>query len=156
MAEEQSISIVAATLTAEEASQRATETAKVAAEAVEISRMAQAALVKAENTEQGIKMLSESLRKVFGEYEESRRFIDISRIPLICKNINDMHGNIEEMKHMIEGLDGKFINVDKFQAFKEVITEFKSEVKDGNKWLIRLIIGAVILAGLGLVLVRKI
>ena len=65
-----------------------------------------------------IKILAEALRQVFGENQESQRFVDVSRIPLICKNINDMHENIKEIN---DKLDTKFINNDQFWPVKTLV-----------------------------------
>jgi hypothetical protein len=45
-----------------------------------------------------VNIISRGLREVFGENEEAQRFIDVKRIPLICKSILDMHDNIKEIK----------------------------------------------------------
>lgn len=42
--------------------------------------------------------LQETLVKVFGENEDAQKFIDVSRIPLICQNIHAMHDNIKDIK----------------------------------------------------------
>jgi hypothetical protein len=129
---------------AEEASHLAIEKTKEAQEAVELSRLAQANLAhekaealinKAEevaktlvdvsrNADERItKSLSDALRDVFGEKENSGRFIDTSRIPLICQDIKGIHGEV-------------------------------ADIKDNLRWIVRLIIGAVVTALLGLVLIK--
>lgn len=70
-----------------------------------------------------VKALSVALRDVFGENENSGRFIDTARIPLICQDLKGIHGEV-------------------------------SDIKDNLKWITRLIIGAVVLALMGLVLVK--
>lgn len=52
------------------------------------------------------KALQETLIHVFGENEKSQKFIDVSRIPLICQNINAMHDNIKEIKDNMTKVDG--------------------------------------------------
>lgn len=44
------------------------------------------------------KALQETLTKVFGEGEKAQKFIDVSRIPLICANLIAMHDNIKDIK----------------------------------------------------------
>lgn len=39
------------------------------------------------SAENASKAVADALREVFGEHEESKRFIDITRIPLICQSI---------------------------------------------------------------------
>jgi hypothetical protein len=73
------------------------------------------------NDERIIRMLSESLRQVFGENAESGRFVDISRIPLICQNINNIHDNIKEIK---SSLDVKYVTYKEFAPIKNIIYGF--------------------------------
>lgn len=75
---------------------------KDAQEAVEQSRLAQAALVAESTNERSIEMISEALRRVFGENENTGRFIDVSRIPLICQSINGIHESLKTIeKNMV-------------------------------------------------------
>lgn len=82
---------------------------------------------------------------------------------------------------LIEKIDNKYVTRDEFNIYKKTgsdelnvqkaiiaqrldtfatkeefnsIREDVSSLKDGNKWIIRLILGSIILAGLGLILVR--
>ena len=52
------------------------------------------------------RILSGSLREVFGENEDAKRFVDVSRIPLICKSIFDIHENIKSIREYQEKTDG--------------------------------------------------
>ena len=54
------------------------------------------------------KSLSGALKEVFGEYTESQRFLDLKRIPLICKDISNINKNLEEIKDSISSKDGDF------------------------------------------------
>lgn len=47
-------------------------------------------------------MLTEALKDAFGEHKNSGRFIDTNRIPLICKDIADMRGDISEIKDSLK------------------------------------------------------
>lgn len=47
--------------------------------------------------ERQTKILADALREVFGELEESKRLVDVSRIPLICQSIVDMHKSIDDI-----------------------------------------------------------
>lgn len=64
--------------------------------------------------------LAEALREVFGENEASRRFIDVSRIPLICKSITDIHENIAEIKDMIKENRNLYVNQDQFNPVRNL------------------------------------
>lgn len=63
-------------------------------------------------------ILSNSLREVFGENEEAKRFIDVSRIPLICKSIFDMHENIRDI---LNKLDNKYVMKVEFELIKKIV-----------------------------------
>ena len=74
---------------------------------------------KALVTEESIsKALATALRDVFGENQNSGRFIDVTRIPLICKSIIDTNKRLEniEMK-----LDGKYVTNEAFFPVKSIV-----------------------------------
>jgi len=62
--------------------------------------------------------LSEALRDVFGENKTSGRFIDVSRIPLICKSIEDIH---EQIKLINDKLDDKFVTKEAFGVVQKIV-----------------------------------
>ncbi len=73
----------------------------------------------ARNSEQDTtKHLAEALREVFGENQDSHRFIDISRIPLICKSIFDIH---ENLKTINTKLDNTYLTKEAFYPVKVVV-----------------------------------
>ena len=74
-----------ATKTAEHVVQKAAETAEQL-------------LDSAKQSQQMVEIISESLRKVFGENVESKRFVDITRIPLICQSIIGIHESLKDIK----------------------------------------------------------
>ena len=45
--------------------------------------------------------LTEALRQVFGENTDSGKFVDVSRIPLICKNIEEIHSSLGQLDSYI-------------------------------------------------------
>ena len=56
-----------------------------------------------------VEILADAVSKAIGTNAEAdKRFIDISRIPLLCLSVSNIHKNIEEIKEMLKGLDGKF------------------------------------------------
>ena len=57
--------------------------------------------------ERTTRTLADALRKVFGENEKSGRFVDVSRIPLICNNINVMHDSLKEMRDLMKEFNVK-------------------------------------------------
>lgn len=84
------------------------------------------------NTEEN--KTKEYLISVLDEYfdrgVDKKKFIDVNRIPLICQDIFNIHKDIGEIK------------------------ENQKEMQDNVKWVVRLIIGAVILAGIAMILKR--
>lgn len=62
--------------------------------------------------------LSDALREVFGENTRSQRFVDVTRIPLICKSIVDTNERLKEIK---DRLDTKFVTVEAFTPVRNVV-----------------------------------
>lgn len=65
--------------------------------------------------------LSEALRQVFGENQDSGRFIDVTRIPLICQNINHIHENIKEITSTMKEDREKYVTVDQFAPYRKTL-----------------------------------
>ena len=132
-----------AAIAATKVADAATTAAKIVANAAdEASNVAmKAALTAADaakhNEREMIKVLSEALRQVFGENQASQKFIDVSRIPLICANIDGIH---ETQKAMDKKLDG-LVNQDQFGPVKTIVYG-----------LVTLILTSVVVALLTLVL----
>jgi len=68
-----------------------------------------------------IKALSAALREVFSENGKSGRFIDVSRIPLICQHIAGIHDSLAEIK---ETLSKKVVTQDQFWPVKTLVYGF--------------------------------
>lgn len=113
---------------AEAQSAEAVNAAAVAAEAVERSRQAQMEVYRNETT----KIVAEALRDAFGEHQASGRFVDVTRIPLLCKSVLDTHAKIAEIMSILKeqkvALDKKdeengkrFVNQDQFDPVKRVV-----------------------------------
>ena len=54
------------------------------------------------------KLLTDALKDVFGEHQSSGRFVDVSKIPLLCKSVIDIDANLKELKGMMNALDGRY------------------------------------------------
>ena len=68
----------------------ATETAKgVVEKATNVA--ADLATKTHEEHKQTTKALEEALRNVFGEHEDAQRFVDVTKIPLLCKSVIDIN-----------------------------------------------------------------
>lgn len=110
------------------AAENAIDAAKDAATAVEVSRIAQAALTQSESDKRVIGLISESLRQVFGENQNAGRFVDVSRIPLICQNINIIHENMKEMKEIISE---KLVSKEQFSLVQKIVYGLVSLIVTG-------------------------
>ena len=120
MANDPIIPIVTATETAAKVVSDAVETAKnVVAQAQQTA--SDLADNKRSEDEQTTIALTQALRDVFGENQKAQRFIDVSRIPLICKSIYDIHDNIKEIKEMIKEDGKKYVNQDQFEPIKKIV-----------------------------------
>lgn len=64
--------------------------------------------------------LKEALEEYFSRGVDEKRFVDVSRIPLICQDISNIHESL-------------------------------ADIKDNITWIVRLVIGAVLLALLAMV-----
>lgn len=56
--------------------------------------------------------------KAFGSEVEKGRYLDVSRIPLICQNINTMHDDLSEMKTIMQE---KLVTQDQFWPVKTFV-----------------------------------
>ena len=73
--------------------------------------------IQKRNDEHMTGILSNALREVFDLHKESGRFIDISKIPLLCKSVIEIHENIKEIKNK---LDNKFVTIDMFSPVRMI------------------------------------
>lgn len=62
--------------------------------------------------EQHIKHIEEALRRVFEFGQENQRFIDVSRVPLICQSIVQINDNVREIKENMVSKD-RFVLVER-------------------------------------------
>lgn len=67
------------------------------------------------------KALADALRQVFGENQDARRFIDITRIPLICQSINGIYESLKDLQQMLQDSQTNFVNQDQFAPVKNVV-----------------------------------
>lgn len=111
--------------------------------------------------EKTINQLAEALRKVFGEGEEKQRFIDVSRIPLICQSIINLSHEmtklsacsqetavkiaeigvkIEQLQDNFDNISENFVSNDKFWPINSLFYKGMG-----------IILGAIILAVLAVI-----
>ena len=65
-----------------------------------------------------VKSITEALKEVFGKGKESQKFIDISRIPLICQSIIGIHENLKDINVK---LDNKFVTKESFSPVRNTV-----------------------------------
>lgn len=116
---------------AAEAAREVSDSASTVAAEV-VMRAAEAASEVAKTSDERVtRSLSDALREVFGEHSNSGRFIDVSRIPLICNNINTIHGDIKEIKEMMKENSEEYVRKDDFDLVKRVVFGFVALVMIG-------------------------
>jgi hypothetical protein len=64
-----------------------------------------------------------ALDAVFGQNVERQRFVDVSKIPLLCRSIVDIHVSIKEIN---EKLDTKFVTKTEFSLVQRIVYGFVS------------------------------
>lgn len=95
-------------------SAEAVQAASVHAEAIEKARAAQSVLAD----ERTARLFKEALEDVFSASAQSGRFIDISRIPLICQAILTID---DSLKNINEKLDTKYVTKEAFTPVQRVV-----------------------------------
>jgi len=92
------------------------------------------------------KHMKEQLTEIVSDAlgENPTRYIDVSRIPLICKSIIAID---ESLKNM----DKKYINKDQFEPFRESVKNIETNISRGV-WII---LALVITAVMSVILVNK-
>jgi len=110
---------------AQDASKEAVHKARNAAQAIEMAREAQLAEAIEKTAHSTKAAVLESLKEVFGDGDEK----DPNQMRILVRRIPILCTNIQAMHEDI------------------------AEIKDGNKWLVRIVVGAVVLAVIKLVLI---
>ncbi len=90
---------------------------------------------------------------------EKGRFVDISKVKLICQAVIGIEHKLAEIietsKQVKRDLDNR---LDEKYVTKEAFEPFKKQVESGNDnttWVVRIVVGAVIMALLGLVIFKQ-
>lgn len=65
-----------------------------------------------------IELISKAMQEVFATNVEEGKFIDVSRIPLICQSIVGIHDKMESIE---DKLDKKFVTQDAFNPIKNIV-----------------------------------
>lgn len=113
------------TMNSADASAEAVHKARNAQQAIELAREAQIHEAIAKTAENTKAALLEGLKEVFGDGDDK----DPNQMRILVRRIPILCTNIETMHQDI------------------------AEIKDGNKWLVRIVVGAVVLAVIKLVLI---
>lgn len=110
---------------AESKGAEAAQAAAVAAEAGVSALKAQFGDLLAESDARTGKMISEAIREAFSENKAQGRYIDVTRIPLICQNIDGIHEYQREMVETVKGLDKKldekFVTKERFGPIEKIV-----------------------------------
>ncbi len=126
----------------EEAAAKIIDTAKQTAQDLidQATAQAEALVMRAKQD------LHESLADIINDAlgKNPSRYVDVSRIPLICKSIVDT-------AEILRGLDKKFVSHDQFKPVKDDVKNIKGNIT----WVLRIVVGGVLVALLGLVIINK-
>jgi len=99
--------------------------AAVVARSVIQSAEATASTLVEKDAERSTAALANALREVFGENTKTQRFIDVSKIPLICLNIDNMHKALAIIQEAIERMEEKneriFVRSERFQVTEKLV-----------------------------------
>jgi hypothetical protein len=89
-----------------------------------------------------VEILVKALKEVFGEEpSESTRFVDVSRIPLLCASVIQINKTMSELSQKI---DDKYVTKESFEPVKTLVFG-----------LVGLILTSVVLALLALVIINR-
>jgi hypothetical protein len=90
----------------------------VAAEATENARTAQIRELLAESDARNAKMIGEAITEAFGTNKAQGRYIDVTRIPLICQNIDGIHTTLQQIDKKI---DEKMVTKERFSPVEKIV-----------------------------------
>lgn len=68
-----------------------------------------------------IRVLAEAIEKAINDQNGDKRFIDLTRIPLICLSITGIHSSLEEIKGMIKDIKQDFVTHEAFDPVKNLV-----------------------------------
>ena len=75
-------------------------------------------MISEEQTQQNLHILADAISKAIGENKGDQRFIDMSKIPLICLSITGIHESLKELKEIMKENNSKFVTHDYFYPYK--------------------------------------
>lgn len=139
---------------AESQSAEAINATKNAAEAVERARAAQLAAAVTLTEERMASIVKHQVENVLASGSEQDKSIILARVPYICQDIKNFNARGERVeqavREILEMLE------DKYAKKSDIIPIHKNldGLNDNVKWVVRLVIGAVIAALLGLVIIK--
>ena len=68
-----------------------------------------------------VQVLADAIDKALQHTKGDQRFIDISRIPLICLSITGIHESLKEIKEMVSAVRSEYITKDQCTPVKNVV-----------------------------------
>ena len=78
-----------------------------------------------------VQALADAITKVLGENKDDQRFIDVTRIPLICLSITGIHENLKELKEMMKEMNTNFVNRETFKPVQYITYGLVSMIMTG-------------------------
>ena len=100
------------------------------------------------------KALTKALVEVFGMGKRTKQFVDISRVPLLCKKVIDIREDIKDIRQRVEALTVAVSKTVQKDTEQDKINIREQEIRD--KWADRLWMIALngVIATVILILIR--
>jgi hypothetical protein len=71
-------------------------------------------------TMENVRVLADAVSKAIGENKAEQRFIDVTKIPLICLSITGIHENLKELKEMMKEMQATFVRKEEIMPIRYV------------------------------------
>ena len=109
-------------------------------------------MVKIKHKDPTTQALIDALQKVFGVGEKQKKFVDVGRIPLLCKSVIEMRSDIKEIKENQMNLETAIKNTVQVLTTQEIKEKKEGEDKEAKRkkleewkdWGLRMAVNAAI------------
>ncbi len=92
---------------------------------------------------ESLQVLADAISKAIGESKGDKRFIDLTKIPLICLSITGIHESLKEIKEMItRNKEDSDIQHEKFLTKESFHMQF-DPFASGFRWIVMGVSGAI-------------
>ena len=68
-----------------------------------------------------IQILADAITKAIGDNANDKRFVDITRIPLICVAISGIHESLKDLKEMVKEISSSYVTHDQFKPYRTAL-----------------------------------